>query len=937
MKKFYERFVVSLLIFALIWAHAALATAPTPSVNPNIPAQNSALTSVPLRGNFLAIYNDETTLFGLTQPFGVSNAGIVPMTNGAGSTYYLTAAGLWAPIPTTGVTSIGLTMDGVIFNSSVAGSPITTSGIFAPTLATQSANCVLAGPVSGSAATPTCRALIGADIPAPTTSAKGGILALASATAHNVLQYIDTSGIQHLVQLAFSDLSGSLATTQMPAGTGDVSWSAGTTSTTLATVNANPGTAGSASTVAQMTTNGKGLVTAVSSVTITPAAIGSPTDSGTGATGTWPISITGNAATVSTNANLTGVVTSSGNTTSFGTFSSATLAAALTDETGTGAAMFAASPTTSGTFNGAAAIWSGVNTALSFAATGTGANTLPVGSTGQQPGSPAVGMVRYNNTWGGVETYVSSAWRAIWAPPGTYYCALNGALGVSSDDGAAINTCFNSARTYGTNGGTAVLDSIHYAILTALIVDPSKTTVNLGYSQTDCSGLSSGACFTIAQNAGNTSNQGAGFQHELFGGNILLPSSGGTTVDGFLYAGTSVALPTAIYNIHNILVNQGRHADNYNSNTYLVTHRDFYYVDQQSAAVYLPSGFTNNDEAINYFGGVIAQAGSYAMDTEATSGTNVMFNGTSFDFNAFLFNIASGYVNCIACHAEMQGPTLTGPIVNIANATGATLEWVGGQLFMDGSLPGGGWTGTASLVSVGAAGSATFDHVFMNNIALSSGWFASGIGKVRLENLPSFTVPNGFSTITDTGNTYTNILSDPTFAQASIKDPIFITGDTQTVTDVHTGANITLANSTSCSGGGPLGTDAQGLLITKTFGSGSVADAEIIVPIDRMSMPLSSGYYEKTGAQTGTVSIQTNWVEVDGYVNGVPHIINALQNALTTVTLTSSPTAWTAFGGPGMFEGYAPAWATHLQINLNFNSMNAGTFCIGHVAMNEVK
>jgi hypothetical protein len=55
--------------------------------------------------------------------------------------------------------------------------------------------------------------------------------------------------------------------------------------------------------------------------------------------------VTGNASTVTTNANLTGAVTSSGNATSLGSFTSANLAAALTDETGTGANVFANSPT----------------------------------------------------------------------------------------------------------------------------------------------------------------------------------------------------------------------------------------------------------------------------------------------------------------------------------------------------------------------------------------------------------------------------------------------------------------------------------------------------------------------------------------------------------------------------------------------------------------
>lgn len=60
------------------------------------------------------------------------------------------------------VTSVALTAPAIF---SVAGSPITTSGTLALSLATQSANRVWAGPTSGGAATPTFRALISADVP----------------------------------------------------------------------------------------------------------------------------------------------------------------------------------------------------------------------------------------------------------------------------------------------------------------------------------------------------------------------------------------------------------------------------------------------------------------------------------------------------------------------------------------------------------------------------------------------------------------------------------------------------------------------------------------------------------------------------------------------------------------------------------------------------
>jgi hypothetical protein len=107
--------------------------------------------------------------------------------------------------------------------------------------------------------------------------------------SHKWLNSLDanaTNASSDCTQPAFTDLSGSLASAQMPAGTGDISWSSRSTATTLATVNSNVGTFGSASSVPQITVNAKGLTTGVSSVTITPSAIGaaptaSPTFTGT--------------------------------------------------------------------------------------------------------------------------------------------------------------------------------------------------------------------------------------------------------------------------------------------------------------------------------------------------------------------------------------------------------------------------------------------------------------------------------------------------------------------------------------------------------------------------------------------------------------------------------------------------------------------------------
>lgn len=60
------------------------------------------------------------------------------------------------------VTSVALTAPSIL---SVTGSPVTTTGTLALSLATQSANAVWAGPTSGLAAAPTFRSLVAADIP----------------------------------------------------------------------------------------------------------------------------------------------------------------------------------------------------------------------------------------------------------------------------------------------------------------------------------------------------------------------------------------------------------------------------------------------------------------------------------------------------------------------------------------------------------------------------------------------------------------------------------------------------------------------------------------------------------------------------------------------------------------------------------------------------
>jgi hypothetical protein len=207
-----------------------------------------------------------------------------------------------------------------------------------------------------------------------------------------------------------------------------------------------------------------------------------------------------------TNANLTGAVTSVGNATSLGSFSSANLLSALTDETGTGVVVFATSPTLVTPILGtptSATLTNATGLPLTTGVTGQ----LPVANGGTGTATPSIVAgtnVTVTGTWPN-QTIASTA-----GGSGTVTSVAATVPSLFSISGSPITTSGTLAMTYsGTalpvvNGGTGQTSYTDGQLLIGNTTGNTltKTTLTAGSNITITNG--SGA-ITIAATGGASS------------------------------------------------------------------------------------------------------------------------------------------------------------------------------------------------------------------------------------------------------------------------------------------------------------------------------------------------------------------------------------------------------------------------------------------------
>ena len=315
------------------------------------------------------------------------------------------------------------------------------------------------------------------------TAALNNLLPAQTGNANKYLQTDGTNATWDAVSLSTSDITGTLPV-------------------------ANGGTGVTAST-------GTGSVVLSNSPTLVTPALGTPSALvGTNITGTASGLTAGN---VTTNANLTGAVTSVGNATSLGSFTSSELLGALTDETGTGSAVFATSPTLVTPILGtptSATLTNATGLPLSTGVTGT----LPVANGGTGTATPSIVA--------GTNITVTGTW-----PNQT----IDASGGGGSPGGSTTQVQYNNAGAFGgitgaTTNGTAL------TLVAPVLGTPASATL------TNATGLplSTGVTGTLP-----VANGGTGQTSYTDGQLLIGNTTGNTLTKATLTAGTGITVTNA--------------------------------------------------------------------------------------------------------------------------------------------------------------------------------------------------------------------------------------------------------------------------------------------------------------------------------------------------------------------------------------------------------
>jgi hypothetical protein len=447
--------------------------------------------------------------------------------------------------------------------------------------------------------------------------------------------------------------------------------------------------------------------------------------------------------------------------------------------------------------------------------------------------------------------------------------------GVTNDATAVINALATGKTVFGETGKTYKINS--------------PITINLGLQSFDGQGCKLDfSALTGTQVAVTIANSNALTPGDLSSPiaeinnirNVAILGPGKAGV-GAAYSSTVTGIYAAVPHISlfNVMVYGFGYGIDIFTNGYVHSY-DKTAVGQCAIGVRIISGGANYGERISFVNSVIYD-NALGIKNDCQSGA-LQFTNCSIDYN--VLQLTSSNSGVTELHSTWFEANDAGAgNAHIALTGSATFTMIGGRVQLNGSV---GALAQAGLLNTSSNSSANFENVFMFNTKNTANVLDAGSGFVELAKTKSYSVSYIPSKISNSNN---NKLYDGGFEQASISDMWYLAADTAAITNRFTGANVSIALSSTFAK-----TGTQSLKMTKTTAGGAGAFS-VMVFAPSITRAAFSGWYRKpAGVSSGAIFVTTSIARVDGILSsGVPNILYSQTLDTISIAGTTSLIDWT--------------------------------------------
>lgn len=450
---------------------------------------------------------------------------------------------------------------------------------------------------------------------------------------------------------------------------------------------------------------------------------------------------------------------------------------------------------------------------------------------------------------------------------------------------------------------------------------PNQNTFEWNGSTLDMTGVSTATSTSLMQftQKSGLSNAGSQFQSSFNDAKIFGPGIG-SSLD-------MVSVTTHNFSMRNIYMDGARHGIAFGSNAYILNFYSVWINHMGGYGWIEPTGFSNYGENIHFYGGGIANSANGFFHFNDNG--DAYMDGMSVDYNNSNWGeIDGGRVTCTNCHLEASGPSNTTPALVVGNRNGALFRMYGGQMSLVGTVA------NSATLTVGAAGQAEFNNVYMQQIAGTGSCFKTpnvGGGHVRIRNTTFLNVSGLWNCISGVSDTE-NVMVDGDFESGvgAPKDLIFISTDTATITNPVSGTNISLTVTTA-----NAHTGAASLEVNKVGNSATNAAFTIAYPVEPGQSIVDNLWYEKTTPSTGNWFISNGFAKiVTSNSNTVPFIVSSSTIGTFTVNSSSATVPWTQRGATPTNAQRVPANMNYYTRTFNLTALSSGTIRVDGVTGN---